>query len=487
MNFNPKPERLDVIFSRRFFKMKKLFLILILFLFVACKKEISISMVTATSMQNGLPFLALNDSKWMPEANAEFVKFHVYLDEAVQLSKVEVNSCGENFKSRIDMYINFDEMIQTMKEEGKVAKYDFSTPVTARSVTFNFSKNSNICLSSVHLYDEKGKQFKVKSPRIIEGTAVASETGKPEASYGVMNLFDSRYEYSYASLDNSKGVSIDFTFKDAQKIKSIKVWNGYQRSDVNCVENGRVKTINLTGDDGYSEKITLKDEMGPQIVELPKLFSGRNLKMIVDESYRGKKYKGIVLSELRFFDGKEWFLLDPFSRIKDIAKANGKDFEQAGISDIINKSLVGTDVAVTSPEQTGSNWTLRLRSDGSMFMEGFTSSTDADSENTSRFYALGNYEVKSTENNILQVRIFGFLRELKSEVATTADNPEEMQMDCNGCGRDCNTLGSGGDPNKIEKIFAEFLEVEKVDGRFVVRNLKRSNHLKFDTLNMNLE
>jgi len=190
---------------------------------------------------------------------------------------------------------------------------------------------------------------------------------------------------------------------------------------------------------------------------------------------------------LRFFDGKEWFLLDPFSRIKDIAKANGKDFEQAGISDIINKSLVGTDVAVTSPEQTGSNWTLRLRSDGSMFMEGFTSSTDADSENTSRFYALGNYEVKSTENNILQVRIFGFLRELKSEVATTADNPEEMQMDCNGCGRDCNTLGSGGDPNKIEKIFAEFLEVEKVDGRFVVRNLKRSNHLKFDTLNMNLE
>jgi hypothetical protein len=470
--------------------MKKLFLLLILFLFVACKKEISISMVTATSMQNGLPFLALNDSKWMPEANAEFVKFHVYLDEAVQLSKVEVNSCGDDFKSRIDMYINFDEMIQTMKEEGKVASYSFTTPVTARSVTFNFSKNSNICLASVHLYDEKGKQFKVKSPRIIEGTAVASETGKPEASYGVMNLFDSRYEYSYASLDNSKGVSINFTFKEPQKIKSIKVWNGYQRSDVHCVENGRVKTINLTGDEGYSEKITLKDEMGPQIVELPKLFSGRNLKMTVDESYRGKKYKGIVLSELRFFDGKEWFLLDPFSRIKDIAKANGSDFEKAGISDIINKSIVGSDVAAGSPEQTGSNWTLRLRSDGSMFMEGMTSSTDADSENTSRFYALGNYEVKSTENNILQVRIFGFLRELKSEVAieTGSDTPpEHMQMDCNGCGRDCNTLGTGGDPNTIEKIFAEFLEVEKVDGKFIVRNLKRSNHLKFDTLNMNLE
>ncbi|HNN81517.1 MAG TPA: hypothetical protein PKL30_21700, partial [Leptospiraceae bacterium] len=151
--------------------MKKYIFTLCLFLFIGCKKEVSISMVTATSMQNGLPFLALNDSKWMPEANAEFVKLHVYLDEAVQLSKVEVNSCSDDFKSQIDMYINFDEMIQTMKAQGKVAAHSFESPVTARSVTFNFSKNSNICLASVHLFDEKGKQFKVKAPRIVEGTA----------------------------------------------------------------------------------------------------------------------------------------------------------------------------------------------------------------------------------------------------------------------------------------------------------------------------
>lgn len=455
--------------------IKKYIAILSLFLLIACKKEVSISMVTATSMQNGLPFLALNDSKWMPEANAEFVKLHVYLDEAVQLSKVEVNSCADDFKSQIDMYINFDEMIQTMKAEGKVANHNFETPVTARSVTFNFSKNSNICLASVHLFDEKGKQFKVKAPRIVEGTAVASETGKPEASYGVMNLFDSRYEYSYASLNNSKGVSINFNFKDSQKIQSMKVWNGYQRSDVHCVENGRVKTINLTGDDGYNEKISLKDEMGPQVVELPKPFKGKNLVMTVDESYRGKKYQGIVLSELRFFDGKEWFLLDPFPRIKEIAKTNGDDFEKAGLSEILNKSITGYEDGVNS------NWTVRLRSDGSMFLEGSATTYDSDSENTSRFYALGNYEVKSTENNILQVRIFGFLRELKSEMQI------EQHMDCNGCGRDCNTLGSGGDPNKIEKIFAEFLELEKVGDRYIVRNLKRSNHLNFNSLNMNME
>jgi len=453
--------------------MKKLFLLITLLLFASCKKEVSISMVTATSMQNGLPFLALNGSKWMPETNAEFVKFHIYLDEAIQLSKVEVNSCGETFNSKIDMYINFDEMIQTMKTEGKLAAYSFPSPVTARSVTFNFSKNSNICLDGVRLFDEKGKELKAKGPRIVEGTVVASETGKPEASYGVMNLFDSRYEYSYASLDNAKGVSLDFAFKDSQKIKSIKIWNGYQRSDVHCVENGRVKEISLTGDDGYSEKISLKDEMGPQIVELTKPFSGKNLKMIVDEAYAGKKYKGIVLSEMRFSDGKEWFLLDPFPRIREIATSNEAEFEKAGASDVMNKSLTGHDVNAAS-----SNWTVRLRSDGSMFMEGSTTSYDENSENTSRFYALGNYEVKSTENNILQVRVFGFLRELKSEI--------EMQMDCNGCGRDCNQLGGTGS-DRIEKIFAEYLELEKVDGKFIVKNLKRSNHLGFEQLEMNLE
>lgn len=453
--------------------MKKILLLSSLLLFVSCKKEIPISMVTATSMQNGLPFLALAGNKWMPESNAEFVKFHIYLDEAVQLSKVEVNSCGDAFNSKIDMYINFDEMIQTMKGEGKLAAHSFPNPVTARSVTFNFSKNSNICLDGIRLFDEKGKQLKVKGPRIAEGTVTASETGKPEASYGVMNLFDSRYEYSYASLDNSKGVYLNFAFKDSQKITSIKIWNGYQRSDVHCVDNGRVKTISLTGDDGYSEKISLKDEMGPQVVNLTKAYSGKNLKMTVDEAYKGRKYKGIVLSEMRFFDGKEWFLLDPFPRIKEIASSNEADFEKAGTSEAMNKSLTGYD-----PNTPSSNWTVRLRADGSMFMEGSVTSYDENSENTSRFYALGNYEVKSTENNILQVRVFGFLRELKSEI--------EMQMDCNGCGRDCNQLGTEN-PDKIEKIFAEYLEFEKVDGKFVVRNLKRSNHLAFEKLEMNLE
>jgi hypothetical protein len=453
--------------------MRKIFFLITLLFLIACKKEVSISMVTATSMQNGLPFLALDDTKWMPESNAEFVKFHIYLDEAAQLSKVEVKSCGDAFTSKIDMYINFDEMIQTMNGEGQLASYTFPNPVTARSVTFNFSKNSNICLSSIHLFDEKGKQLKVKGPRIIEGTVIASETGKPEASYGVMNLFDSRYEYSYASLNNSKGVSLNFNFKESQKIKSVKIWNGYQRSDVHCIENGRVKTIILSGDDGYNEKISLKDELGAQTIDLLKVFNGKNLKMTIDEAYEGKKYKGIVISEMRFHDGKEWFLLDPFPRIKEIATANESEFEKAGISEVMNKSLTGQDISAAT-----SNWTIRLRSDGSMFMEGSTTSYDENSENTSRFYALGNYEVKSNENNILQVRVFGFLRELKSEI--------EMQMDCNGCGRDCNKLNSG-DPNKIEKIFAEYLELEKVDGKFFVRNLKRSNHLGFDKLDMNLE
>lgn len=463
--------------------MQKILSILLILLAIACKKTVPISMVTATSMQNGLPFLALQGLKWMPESNAEFVKFHIYPDEAIQLSEVKLESCDNAFTSNIDMYINFDEMFQTLKIDGKAASHKFETPITARSVTLNFSKNSGICLNSVKFFDEKGKQLNLKGPRITEGSVKASETGNPESSYSVMNLFDSRYEYSYASLNNAKGVTIDFNFKDSQKVKAVRIWNGYQRSDVHCVENGRVKTITFTGDDNYSAKIELKDEMGGQTIQLPSEFKGKNLKMTIDEAYPGKKYRGIVLSEMRFFDGSDWFLIDPFPRIKEIAEANKAEFSKVSLEEILNKSIMGGDSVADTNSADGtryaSNWTVRLRTDGSMFLEGNTTASAGEGQLEQRFYALGNYEVKSTENDSIELRIFGFLRNNKNTIAYE-------HMDCNGCGRDCNQVYAA-DPNNIEKIFAEHIVITKNGDRYTVRNVKKTNNLDFDTLDMGME
>jgi hypothetical protein len=480
-----------------------------------CGTKVQISMVTSTSASSGLPFDALNGKEWRAEAGAEYVKLHIYADEVVPVSKIEAISCGDKFKESVFVFINFDEVFRSSPANEQSAIVTYDPPASARSVTFNFQKNSNICLKAINLYDEKGKKYRIQTPEIISATVKASETGTPQASYGVMNLFDSRYEYAWASDKGAKDVTLDFKFEDEVDIQSIKIWNGYQRSDVHCVDNGRVTKFQLTGDDGYSESISLSDDLGSQTIPLKKKFSGKNLQMKVEDFVKGRNAKGIVISEIRFFDGKNWFLPNPFPNTKAVAESNVSQFKMAGLSSVLNRSLEGGDavpseeisVNISSNEdadpnskdvsdeentsseesytRSNSSWILRFRSDGSMFLEGTTGrTTNTDSGEafvTQRFFALGNYEVKKATEKGMIVRIFGFLRNQK-----TSEDIIYGEGDCNGCGRDCNKLGSGADPNSIEKIFQEYLEISLENGAYIVKNQKKTQNLDFEQLELTL-
>ena len=464
--------------------MKKIIFLLIMSI-IACKKSAHISMMTATSMKSGLPFEILEGKNWQPEDNAEYVKIHMYLDEAIQLSGIKITSCSGEFSDTIHSFINFDEVIRHFDLSGKIAQVKLDS-VLARSITLNFYKNKNICISNITLLDEKERAYQLITPKLVQGSVKASESGN-DTSYSEMNLFDSRYEYSYASDKNSKGVSINFNFEEEQKIKSIKIWNGYQRSDIHCVENGRVKTFQISGDNDYKEKIELKDEMGSQIISLPKEFKGKNLKLTVEDFYPGKKYKGIVISELRFFDGKNYSLINPFSRVQSIAKKNREEFQKVSLEQILNKGLVGYEEL--SDSAANSQLWLRLRTDGSMFLEGKinTPNYEINSNQLKTVYALGNYEVKSIENNKIVLKIFGLLRETKSEEATPQVDPMDMGGDCNGCARDCNQVYNP-DPNKTEKIFSEFIELEKIsEDAYIIKNQKRSGNFDFTEAKLSIE
>lgn len=472
-----------------------------------CGKKISISMVTTTSSGEKLPFLALRGEKWEAEPGAQYVKFHMYFDEVVPLSGVEVESCKNPFKDNVSVFVNFDEHVRYAEGGNKTGKVNFDPSVSARSVTLNFQKNEGVCLSAIRLFDENKKKYSIKTPKIVQTNVTASETSKLVQSYNVMNLFDSRYEYAYATDKGGVGVYLDFSFQDKVKIESIKIWNGYQRSDVHCVDNGRVKSIQLTGDDNYSETIALADELGSQEIKLPKPFQGKNLKMTIQDIYKGRKYGGILMSEMRFFDGSDWFLPDPTNMTREIAKVNSDRFNQAGILVALNRSLEGGEmnslgVAVPSSdgEETGeevapsedydengfrrsaSFWILRFRSDGSFFLEGNTTREGEGTMVNQRFFALGNYETEKVDERGLQMRIFGFLRNTK-----TTEEVIYGEGDCNGCGRDCNKLGLGVDPNSVEKIFSESIEIRKVDGKFFVKNISRKGNLDFTELELLLQ
>jgi hypothetical protein len=94
-------------------------------------------------------------------------------------------------------------------------------------------------------------------------------------------------------------------------------------------------------------------------------------------------------------------------------------------------------------------------------------------------FGLGNYEIRNAESEKLELRIFGFLREMKTE-----DSTEEIYGDCNGCGRDCNKVYVP-DSGTTEKIFQEFIEIEKnPEGGYIIKNKKKTQNLDFDALKM---
>lgn len=444
---------------------------------------VSTSMVTATSMQADLPF-RIFDGPWRADPGARFVKVHVYPDEPFRLTRLEVESCDRPFAADIGLYVNFDGDVARLAGGQKVAARSFGEGITARSITLNFQENRDLCITALRAYDDKAERIVFRTPRIAGGSVVASSTLEPTASYDVMNLFDSRYESAWASNHKPSGAEFRFTFDGDETVTKIRLWNGYQRSDQHCFSNARAKTIRLTDDSGYVETITARDVMGSQTLELKRPFRGRRLTLTVVDAYPGKAYSDLAISELRFFDGAAWFMLDPRPHFAAAVAANRAAFAAAGLASVLDRGLEGDLVDEQTPasdekERLGT-WTLRLRSDGSAFVEGTTVTLDygRSRERTEAFYALGNYEVIGRDQSGLKLRLFGALRRAARET--------EIEMDCNGCGRACNlpVTGSRGS----EQIFQDFITLRLgEDGRVRVVNAGPKRKLNFRLLDLEVQ
>ncbi len=442
-----------------------------------------IAMCTATSIKKGLPMNVYSGGVWESEDGAKFVKLHTHLAQGVVISKIVVESAGATWTSNGTAFINFDDVIQESQTngkpylsgaDGKNLVFDFmasdGAPLTAHSITLNFEKNVHPMVAAIHLFDATGTEFHLNVPRVVDGTAEASSTLEPQMSYDVMNLFDSRYEYAWASNHLATGVTLTFNFKAKQKIEKIKIWNGYQRSGIHCYSNSRVKKFDIIADGQEAGTLSVADVMGPQILDLPKALEVQSLQLACLDAYAGKSYKDLVISELRFFDGKDWFMLDPMPRSSVISASNHRQFQSAGLEGVLNQSLLQVVVEADNSED---HWVLRFRPDGSFFMNSVQYSDD---QPQNMQYVLGNYEVKSTAPGLIHLRFFGLLKKPPEE--------DYGEMDCNGCGHDCN-----GDSEEDEgiSIFQDLISVQKVGDDFVVKHTKGTQKINFDTLRMHFE
>lgn len=521
----------------------------------AKEQSVGAYLVNSTAIETTLPFEILEGKKWKAASAAEYVKVHIYLDRPVQVGQIYVESCGPEFAFEATSFINFTGVVETMSQnETKTAlSVIYKGGVEARSITINFEKNTNLCIQNFSVYDPAEKKIEFVLPERIGGDISVSH--KTNESYEAMNLFDSRFEYAFSPVPEDKKREIEFHFQKSVRMSGLIIWNGYQRSAVHCVRNGRVREALLTGDNNFSEKITFKDIMDPQRIEFQNEFRGKNLKVKILSVYRGKMFEDPVISELRFLDGDHVFMIDSLGYMRQIRKTNTARLSSAGFKELLDKNAGGAEemfsrewgridakvglnmrlkpstkskvvvmipsnklveiiekhkekvviggkkgrwVKVKYGKKTGwvfdaylrlargesrtGEWNLRLRGDGSLYMDGNSQTLNYnDEQETKIYYILGNYRIIKTSKNEIEMVFFGLLR-IKSRV-------DYLSEDCNGCGHDCNLLGKEREDSSREIVFVERVKLIRVTGnpdkKYEIINMTPEPTLGFKSIIIN--
>ena len=447
-----------------------------------------VPMATATALNETTPFEALENGSWKAAPTAQWVKAHFYFGEEVALNKIEFDYCGEAPPERIQGFINFDERYVSFKRSEKGYSATFSS-TNSRSLTMNFGEAKGVCIEDLRFFSE-GRQVLVITPRRVKGEVEASSTLTPTDAYEAMNLFDSRMEYAWSTKAESEGVTLRFRFDEAQTIKGLAFWNGYQRSAMHCWKNARPKTIRFEDAAGNVEELVLSDTLGRQAHRFsdPEGLTGTEFTLTVVDAYAGKNYQDMVISELRFLNPDTGgFLIDSLSRAREKSAANKTEFSGAGLVSLLDSSMRGEiqesagKVRGPSPEeQVDGGVTLRLRSDGSFYVTSniFIADWNNETETTTQIFGLGNFEIKEVGEAHVDLRLFGLLRELTEEYP--------MGMDCNGCGRDCSQ--DVDESGAKASMFSDVLRLRVGEGgNYVLENKDAKPNLGFKKAEVFLE
>ncbi len=254
--------------------------------------------------------------------------------------------------------------------------------------------------------DGEGREVPLRIMSIAEvgGSVEASSSLEPVEAYGPDFLFDSRPAFGWADgNENSTGAgeSLTFRFDEPQHIERILIWDGYHRSRTHYEHNERASLISFGPEGGTPAEYRLDDTMTPQMVYLDAPLEGSSFTMDFLEVYPGEVYKDLVVSELRFFDGEEWFVID----------TGGGEARKLEILQWARNCDAGTFIdrqiyANFAEDYYYDEQTLVIRSNGSFVIW----KEDERYDSRERMYADGNWQI--LDDNA--IRIFGRLHRLAS-------------------------------------------------------------------------
>ena len=258
----------------------------------------------------------------------------------------------------------------------------------------------------VIVQDDSGNEVPLRMIPIaeMEGSVSASSSLDPVEAYSPDFLFDSRIAFGWADgnpEETGEGEGLTFSFQDPVNIQQLKIWNGYHRSREHFDQNERAASISFGTAGEDSSVYRLDDTMSPQVVYLNEPLSGSDFKLDVLEIYSGETYRDLVISELHFFDGEKWFVMDTGG--SEERKTDVLEWaEGCAARYFIDKQLYSDE----SQDWYYIRQSMIIRSNGSFVI--WTQDERDDSEE--RMYADGNWQI--IDDNT--IRIFGRLHRLAS-------------------------------------------------------------------------
>ncbi len=180
-----------------------------------------------------------------------------------------------------------------------------------------YQKDLPVAISEIRIMviNDEGTEVPLQVMPIaeVDGSVEASSSLEPVEAYGPDFLFDSKPAFGWADgNENSTGAgeNLTFHFDESQHIERLLIWNGYHRSRTHFDHNERASLISFGVEGETPVEYRLDDTMTPQVVYLDSSLDGSSFKLDFLEIYPGEVYRDLVVSELRFFDGNEWFVID---------------------------------------------------------------------------------------------------------------------------------------------------------------------------------
>ena len=302
-------------------------------------------------------------------------------------------------------------------------RIDATDSMESRGNGIRYAGNLPVGISEITLLvmDGEGNEvpLQVQAIRKSSGSIQASSSLEPIEAYHPDFLFDSRSEFGWADGDEEStgsGESLTFLFDETQRIEKIKIWNGYHRSQTHFDQNERAAVISFGNESDNAPVYQLDDTREPLVITLDTPLEGRSFALNVLEIYEGATYKDLVISELRFFDGEEWFVLDSGesqSRKHDVLEWA----ENTSAHVFIDKQIAAGHGAVELYDRQ----TLILRSNGSFILWKRIEQYDS----SEIMYADGNWQI--IDDNTL--RIFGRLHRIGEYSQASYDPYSGVQPD----------------------------------------------------------